>query len=773
MLPQGIRIRVITRRSSSYPDEVKKTQRHPRKVFSEVERVERAAAFVGRIYLFLALLTLDYIFLINKPYFSKVNLYYNLLTILVLISFFWINNFKIKILLLSMILLGICSILFVGISTNTGNPSPFIPITVIVFSGILLAVTNTPMPISLIFSAAYLILELLIIMNIPGWLVGKGSSVYNIPVAVFYHAVATFAGILAFRKLIALATLRDLANSEIENVQKLLTSNRIAREDRMRRLGQLHQSLLNLFVGLSGVRGEPSDLVISTAKAALDQLDESQKTPGDLAGIFNDIISKHQLDHFKVRLIPGRKVELSQQQLDAITVIMSELVNNAIRHSQGDMLKLGWQALDKSLLLFCEDNGTGKEEFEFTGLGWKEIIAPRLLELEAKSRVVKVIPQGLRVEIALDLTAKDLSSSHIEEVLRTRYTNLNQGLTWANGTAGVGLCFLVPILSINSSVKWELNFLAIFIAVYYFFLLTRRQLINRSTIFTGFFLSVSLLLLAKFGFNPDQDPAMFHWYGLIAGSGLLVCLTEFTGLATLIAVPTFFIVMIKVGLELPSYERKFISIPLVTAGILGCLTLVVAWFYRRTEAKGETFSNYFLDFRWKEEVTHGINERSHAKWNDLLQQSRDLLNQIISKKPIDDVFAANIALEESRVRAHLQIESLQQKALEDILYRLVENAYAIDRRITLLIGSSDSILHLDSDQELQTISQNIRPYFDSYESDLIVDVFASNPALISVTGKSRMNVSDSFQAHYFDYKVFGDGSTLLITVDTSVKELVQ
>ena len=65
MLPQGIRIRVITRRSSSYPDEVKKTQRHPRKVFSEVERVERAAAFVGRIYLFLALLTLDYIFLIT------------------------------------------------------------------------------------------------------------------------------------------------------------------------------------------------------------------------------------------------------------------------------------------------------------------------------------------------------------------------------------------------------------------------------------------------------------------------------------------------------------------------------------------------------------------------------------------------------------------------------------------------------------------------------------------------------------------------------------
>ena len=122
-------------------------------------------------------------------------------------------------------------------------------------------------------------------------------------------------------------------------------------------------------MGLSGVRGEPSDLVISTAKAALDQLDESQKTPGDLAGIFNDIISKHQLDHFKVRLIPGRKVELSQQQLDAITVIMSELVNNAIRHSEGDMLKLGWQALDKSLLLFCEDNGIGKEEFEFTEIG--------------------------------------------------------------------------------------------------------------------------------------------------------------------------------------------------------------------------------------------------------------------------------------------------------------------------------------------------------------------------------------------------------------------
>ena len=285
--------------------------------------------------------------------------------------------------------------------------------------------------------------------------------------------------------------------------------------------------------------------------------------------------------------------------------------------------------------------------------------------------------------------------------------------------------------------------------------------------------TVILLLLAKLGFNPDQDPAMFHWYGLIVGSGLLVCLTEFTGLATLIAVPTFFAVMIKVGLDLPSYERKFISIPLVTAGILGCLTLVVAWFYRRTEAKGEKFLTNFLDFRWKEEVTQEISEKSYAKWNDLLKPSRALLNQVIANVSIDEHFASKIALEESRVRAHLQIESLQQKALEDILYRLVENAYAIDRRITLLIGSSDSILHLDSDQELQTISQNIRPYFDSYESDLIVDVFASNSAFISVTGKSRTIVSESFQSVYFGYKVFGDGSNLRITVDTSVKELIQ
>ena len=766
-------MRVNIRRSSSYPDEVKRSERHPRKVFSEVERVERAATFVGRIYLFLALLTLDYIFFINKPDFSNVGLFYILLTILVLVSFAWINNFKIKILLLSLILLGICFVYFVGVNADTDNPSPFIPITVIIFSGILLAVTNTPMPISLFFSAVYLILELLIIVNMPEWLVGKGSSVYNIPVAVFYHAIATFAGILAYRKLIALATIRDIANLEIENVQKELTSNRIEREDRMRRLSQLHQSLLNLFVGLSGVRGEPSALATSTAQLALDQLDESQKLPGDLAGIFNDIISSHQLGNFKVRLIPGHKVELSKQQLEVITVIMSELVNNAIRHSQGDMLKLGWQALDKNLVLFCEDNGTGKEKFEFTGLGWKEIIVPRLSEIAAKSRVVRIEPQGLRVEIELNLTSKNLSSSHIEEVLRARYTNLNQGLTWANGIAGVGLCFLVPIISQNSNFQWELNFIAGFIAIYYFLLITRRQLINRATIFIGFILTVILLLLAKLGFNPDQDPAMFHWYGLIVGSGLLVCLTEFTGLATLIAVPTFFAVMIKVGLDLPSYERKFISIPLVTAGILGCLTLVVAWFYRRTEAKGEKFLTNFLDFRWKEEVTQEISEKSYAKWNDLLKPSRALLNQVIANESIDEHFSSKIALEESRVRAHLQIESLQQKALEDILYRLVENAYVIGRRITLLIGSSDSILHFDSDQELQTISQNIRPYFDTYESDLIVDVFASNSAFISVTGKSRTIASESFQSVYFDYKVFGDGSNLRITVDTSVKELIQ
>ena len=105
-----------------------------------------------------------------------------------------------------------------------------------------------------------------------------------------------------------------------------------------------------------------------------------------------------------MRLIPGHKVELSKQQLEVITVIMSELVNNAIRHSQGDMLKLGWQALDKNLVLFCEDNGTGKEKFEFTGLGWKEIIVPRLSEIAAKSRVVRIEPQGLRVEIELNLT---------------------------------------------------------------------------------------------------------------------------------------------------------------------------------------------------------------------------------------------------------------------------------------------------------------------------------------------------------------------------------
>lgn len=749
------------------------TERHPRNVFNEVQRVRRALIFVGRSYFLFALFVLDYIFIHNWPDFSSLGLFYIFLTALVLISFFWVNLPSLNTIILLGSWLGNIGILILSWLQPADQPNPFIPVTVLAFSGILLAVTSLPIWPAIGFSATLLISEYLIIKNAGEWIVGNGSSVNGYPVAVFYHSVATVAGVISCRKIMKIARLRDQASQQIEETRRNLISSRVSREERMRRLSQLHHSLLNLFIGLSGMSEIPNEVAVSTAKETLREIDDSQQLPKDLPSIFHRIIAKHQLENFNFRLIPGARVELSAKELEAIDAIMTELVNNAIRHSGGNSLRLGWKILDKSLVLFCEDDGIGILKIERPGFGWKEIIEPLTESIGGSTQLVKINPQGLRVEIEVNLDSLIEDSTSIEEALRARYANLNHGLTWANAFAAVGLSLMVPILAYKSKLQIELNILALFIGIYYSLILLRRELVNRSTIFIGFFLTLLLFLLAKSGFNASQDPAIFHWFGLIVGSGLLVALAESTALATVIAIPLFFVVLVMVGIDLPSYERKFVTIPLVTAGILGCLTLAVAWFYRRTEAKGEAFTASFADFRWKEEIARQISEKSQAKWNILLQNSRTLIQRIISEEKIDEKFARELALEEARIRAHLQIESLDQEILERVLFRLVENAYVIGRKVVLLVGNSNSILHIASEDDLTEATEKIRPYFQTYESDLEIDVYASHPEVIQITGKSTVIVDQVIKSTFFSYHLVGDGSVLTIKVDTSVKELIQ
>ncbi|GEM_PF-1104274 len=208
--------------------------------------------------------------------------------------------------------------------------------------------------------------------------------------------------------------LTKLKEEELRSISKILESRET---ERKRIAGDLHDRLgvmlatSSMLIEKSISDGHPSPLLDNSLSLNRDAADEVRRVSQELSSpvlqrfglgpAINEMANSiNSTGKFQVDL-SGMDIQFNNADVEVnLYRILQELINNTIRHSGGNIIRIGFEQNSAYVVIRYEDNGKGIDTTgDWKGVGWKSIES-RIQHLDAK---IEMISTNSKTYIQIDI----------------------------------------------------------------------------------------------------------------------------------------------------------------------------------------------------------------------------------------------------------------------------------------------------------------------------------------------------------------------------------
>ena len=523
------------------------------------------------------------------------------------------------------------------------------------------------------------ILSELVLLEFGGqWFAARGGIVHTIPVAVIFHATVGVLVSVALNRSRKQAGTLDNALAELVSVKSSMDDNFRRESDRRSRLQRIHGDVLNTLIGLANWKGEVTTQLAESCKRAIS-LSSGVAPPlgGSLRKLVDECLRKLDTQDFKIRLSTTEDIILPQASLLAARAIVEECISNSVRHSQGTLISIGWRVTHGNHVeIWLEDDGVGIPEIFSPRLGWSEVILPAVQRLDGTSATQNIAGSGVRfsfnftysVVIGIETSSIDL----LRNTFKEQDTFQDHALSGAAQWTAYILLILTPIY-LWSETNWRTPaIIAGALFLYMTVLLRVPKLHTFSTNFGAMLMACGLLLAAAKGIPGCSSASSLQWFANIAGTIFLAGVYRFGLRAIFVQFPLFVITALYVGSQLTSICIQVISVPLYGTGIYGIVAASHSIANARRRRVGEEALSQFTEITTLEEHRLEQRVRDENRWQDILKETNSIFSKVVEGEYLDSQLRRSAILQDARLRAHLQIEAMNQPRLFGVAGRLID-----------------------------------------------------------------------------------------------------
>ena len=647
-------------------------------VEGELDRIERANQIFFHSYATLTFFVPFWLVTINGESNAFVRLTWQTAFFLLLAGATLIGRKTFRLILWAIPMAALLLTSLVAIFTRPENGNRSLPLTLITLSVVLYTSSTFKRWAAYVWIAVALLSEGLLLHFGREWFAARGAVVNSVPISVIFHAaVGALIWEALHRSRVQAATL-DEALAELISFKSVIEDASERENDRRSRLQRIHSDILNTLIGIANWSIPATDELVESCKRALSNtLGIPPVQGGSLRALIDECLKKLNTKDFKIRLTSAENIILPQMSLLAIRAIIEECISNAVKHSQGSLISIGWRVSHgREIEIWVEDNGIGISEDFVARLGWGEVIAPAVKRLGGRASRANLQTSGCRITVIFPHSAVVGVETNAIHELRSTYEAQDNfqdhALGWASQLIAYILLALTPIYLWGVSGWQEPAIIAALLFGYLTVLLFLPKLHTFATNAGAVLLSCGLLLMASKSIDGCVNASGLQWIANISGVLFLSGLYRFGRKTFLIQFPLFTITSLYVGSSLPSTCVQLISIPLYGAGIYGIATASHSVANKRRRRVGEDALLQFTQISAVEERRLEQRVRDEERWQSLLVETRELFAQITTGSHISPEMRRSAALQDARLRAHLQVEALNQPRVFGVAGRLID-----------------------------------------------------------------------------------------------------
>jgi len=510
------------------------------------------------------------------------------------------------------------------------------------------------------------------------WFASRGVMVNNFPVAIIFHATV---GVLIWEAVSRArlnAIILDRALADLVQFKVLVNDRSERNNARRSRLQRIHGEVLNTLIGITNWNAPVTHELIKSCESALaNALEIPIVGGGSLRSLVDGCLQKIDHTDFKIRLSAQSDIFLSQSTVESLRAIIEECITNAVKHSRGTLISIGWRISESNEIeIWIEDDGVGLQDFFEDRLGWTEVIYPGVTRLGGRVDRTNLLDSGFRVTIKFPESPGSSGVATAVQELRDTFEEQDNyrdhALGWASLVTALVLLLFTPIIFWGSSYFLSAIVISLLLISYILFLLRFPKLHSFSTNLGASLLACGLLLMADKNISGCENSSGLQWLANIIGLIFLAGLYRF-GLKTLfVQFPLFVISCIYVGSHLTSMCVQVLSVPLYGVGVYGIATALHVLANKRRRRVGEEAIQQFSQISTMEMRRREQRLRDDERWRTLLKETEEILEQLLPGSEISPSVRRGAILQDARLRAHLQIEALNQPRLLGVMSRLID-----------------------------------------------------------------------------------------------------
>ena len=266
-----------------------------------------------------------------------------------------------------------------------------------------------------------------------------------------------------------------------------------------------------------------------------------------------------------------------------------------------------------------------------------------------------------------------------------------------------------------------------------------------STNLGAMLMACGLLLAAAKGIPGCSSAPSLQWFANIAGTIFLAGVYRFGFRAILVQFPLFVLTALYVGSQLSSVCVQVISVPLYGAGIYGIAAASHSVANARRRRVGEDALKQFTGVTTLEERRLEQRVRDEDRWQDILKETNGIFSNVVEGEYLDSQLRRSAILQDARLRAHLQIEAMNQPRIFGVTGRLIDRITHQNLVPTLQVGTfSDEEIDpseldfLGPEEVVDLLTGDLEKFND--QASLYIERRLGNVFLARISGETRVDL---------------------------------
>lgn len=747
-------------------------------VHGELERIEKANQIFFHSYAILTFFVPFWLVTFKGEGSTFFRILWQVTFGLLIISIFWIGKaaYRLYLWAIPMLALTTSGMSILILRPKSGDSS--LPITLITLAVVLYTSSTLPRKHTYFWIGIALLCEAIVLKYGGAWFAFGGAIIHGIPIVIIFHATVGVLVYEALHRSRTQALLLDQALSELVALRSKIEFVTERERDRRTRLQRIHGNVLNALIGLANWTGPITSTLLKNFGSGLSgALDIKQSEGSSLGQLSENILRRIDTRDFKVRYLSTADIVVTQKNATAISAVIEECVNNAIRHSGGTTIGIGWRISDHGEVeLWVQDDGRGfPSDFE-ARLGWNAIILPNVKELDGRYTIEAHNPSGTRITFTFlnfnFMSAEFGAIQSLRHTFEAQDTYRDNALGWASIVTAYILLLLSPIYILSFGDWQRPALLSLILFIYLSILLRFPRLQTLATFTGGILLACGLLLVSEQNVSGCTNTSSLQWFVNIGGTIFLASVYRFSTRAFLLQFPLFVFTAIYVGLHIDIHCRQVISVPLFGAGIYGIAAVVHSIANKRRRRVGEDTLTQFKEIEELESKRLEQRVRDETRWKELLLQTQDIFSELKEGDLLSPELRRSATLQDARLRAHLQIESMNHPRLFSVVARLIDRISQVNLIPTVQIGSFVDEEIDASEEDFQGPAEII----DCLERDLIkfkeralleIERDTKNDFIARISGKTFQDLNFDFTIRNWHYKSFSDSHQGVIEISVT------